>query len=163
MASKKKRILKKEWADFLRDFNRRNQFRRTNITLGEDLLIGNPGMPLAGLLYQPGAKRVEVYLGGAGPEDLAFMAHAVNAPRAIYVIEDSEAPNPVVGLQIQGPPKTRMTYVTFQDSDPEEVRCQWTANVAYSLFEKRGKEPGDDQRDWYEAEQLIRSTMERFV
>ncbi len=163
MASKKTRILKKEWPNFIKEFNRQNQFRRATIFLGDDVLIGSPGLPLTGLAYDPEERKVEIYLGGTNPESLAFLAHTVNVPRAIYIIEDSDAPNPVVGLQIQGPPKTQMTYVTFQESEPGEVRSQWIANVAYALYERRGKVPGDDQRDWYEAEQLINEVANKFV
>ncbi len=163
MASKKTRILKKEWPDFIKEFNRQNQFRRVTVSLGDEVLVGNPGLPLVGITYDPDARMLEVSLGVSDPEDPVRTFHSVEVPRAIYLIKDDEAANPVAGLQIQGAPKTSMTYVYFQDSQPEDARLQWIANMAFSLFERRGKTPGDDQADWYQAEKLVGEAANRFI
>ncbi len=163
MASKKTRILKKEWPDFVKDFSRQNQFRRVTLLLGDDVLVGSPGLPLAGVTYDPEDRKLEVYLGISDSGDPVRAFHSVEVPRAIYLIKDDDAPNPVVGLQIQGAPKTRMSFVYLQDSDPDEARFQWIANVAFSIYEARGKTPGDDQADWFQAEALVNEVASRFV
>ncbi len=161
---KKMRILKNEWPSFVKDFNRQNQFRRASLTLGEDIVVGEPGLPLVGLDYDPEARKVDIYLGGMDIENLAHLSHSVEVPRAFYLIRDEEASNPVVGMQIQGPPGTSMAYVMFEDETPENVKCQWVTNVAYSLFEMRGgKVHGEEQKDWYDAETLIEETIIPFV
>lgn len=161
---KKMRILKNEWPSFVKDFNRQNQFRRATLTLGEDMVVGGPGLPLVGLAYDPEKRRVDIYFGGMDTENLAHLSHSVEVPRALYLIRDEEASNPVTGVQVQGPPGTDMAYVMFEDEMPEDVRCQWIANVAYSLFEMRGeKVHGEDQKDWYEAERLIDEIIIPFV
>ena len=161
---KKMRILKNEWPSFVKDFNRQNQFRRVTLTLGEDIVVGEPGLPLVGLAYDQEGRKVDIYLGGMDTENLAHLSHGVEVPRALYLITDEEASNPVMGVQIQGPPGTSMAYVMFENEMPENVRCQWIANVAYSLFEMRGgKVHGEDQKDWYDAERLIKETIITFV
>ncbi|MEA3386228.1 MAG: hypothetical protein U9Q89_07250 [Thermodesulfobacteriota bacterium] len=161
---KKMRILKNEWPSFVKNFNRQNQFRRTSLTLGEDVVVGGPGLPLVGLDYDPEKRKVDIYLGGMDTENLAHLSHSIEVPRALYLITDEEASNPVLGMQIQGPPGTSMAYVMFEDEIPENVRCQWVTNVAYSFFEMRGeKVHGEDQKDWYEAERLIKETMVPFL
>ncbi|MBW2162968.1 MAG: DUF2934 domain-containing protein [Deltaproteobacteria bacterium] len=161
---KKMRILKNEWPSFVKDFNRQNQFRRATLTLGEDVVVGEPGLPLVGLDFDPEERRVDIYLGGMDTENLAHLGHSVEVPRALYLIRDEEASNPVIGVQIQGPPRTSMAYVMFEDVMPENVKCQWITNVAYNLFEIRGeKVHGEDQKDWYEAERLINETIIPFV
>ncbi|PXF59132.1 MAG: hypothetical protein C4B58_04245 [Deltaproteobacteria bacterium] len=161
---KKMRILKNEWPSFVKNFNRQNQFRRASLTLGEDVVVGEPGLPLVGLAYDPEERRVDIYLGGTDTENLAHLSHGVEVPRALYLITDEEASNPVVGVQIQGPPGTSMAYVMFEDEMLENVRCHWIANVAYTLFEIRGgKVHGHDQKDWYEAERLIKETIIPFL
>jgi hypothetical protein len=161
---KKMRILKNEWPSFVKDFNRQNQFRRATLTLGEDMVVGEPGLPLVGLAYDPEERRVDIYLGGMDTENLAHLSHGVEVPRALYLIRDEEASNPVKGVQVQGPPGTAMAYVMFGDEMPEDVKYQWIANVAYSLFKMRGeKVHGEDQKDWYEAERLINETIVSFV
>ncbi len=161
---KKMRILKNEWPSFVKDFNRQNQFRRATLGLGEDIVVGQPGMPLVGLAYDPEKRRVDIYLGGTDTENLAHLSHGIEVPRALYLITDEEAPNPVIGVQVQGPPGTSTAYVMFEDEMPEKAKYQWIANVAYSLHEmKGGKGHGDDQKDWYEAERLINETIIPFV
>ena len=161
---KKMRILKNEWPSFVKDFNRQNQFRRATLSLGEDVVVGEPGMPLVGLAYDPEERRVDIYLGGTDTENLAHLSHGVEVPRALYLITDEEASNPVVGVQVQGPPRTSMAYVMLEDEMPEKVKYQWIANVGYSLFQIRGgKVYGEDQKDWYEAERLIDKTTIPFV
>ena len=165
MAAKKMRILKNEWPSFVRDFNRQNQFRRATLTLGEEAAVGEPGMPLVGLTYDPEERRVGIYLGGMDTDNLAHLVHDVKVPRALYLIRDEEASNPVRGVQIQGAPGTDMAYLMFKDEMPEETKYQWIANVAYGLFEMRGGEGayGEDQKDWYEAERIITETVTPFV
>jgi hypothetical protein len=161
---KKMRVLKNEWPSFVKDFNRQNQFRRVILTLGEDVVVGEPGMPLVGLAHDTEERKVDIYLGGMDTENLAYLSHSVEVPRALYLITDEEASNPVMGVQIQGPPGTSMAYVMFGDEMPEIVKYQWIANVAYSLFERRGgKVYGEDQKDWYDAERLIKETVIPFV
>jgi hypothetical protein len=164
MAMKKMRILKNEWPSFVKDFNRQNQLRRATLTLGEDMVVGEPGLPLVGLVYDPEEQRVDIYLGGMDTKNLAHLSHSVEVPRAFYLIRDEEAFTPVKGVQVQGPPGTSMAYVMFKDEMPEDAKYQWIANVAYNLFEMRGEEiHGEDQKDWYEAERLIDETIKPFV
>lgn len=155
MAEKKQRILKREWSQFLKDFNRMNQSRRAMVSLGDDYIVGEPGMPLLGIDYDEDARRVEIFLGTTDPDNLTHLAHAVDVPRAIYLIRDEEAVNPVVGLQIQGAPGTPMTRIRFVDADQASGRRFWTAAVAHTIYERRGCQPGADQEDWYTAEKII--------
>jgi len=148
MSQKKMRILKSEWGSFLKDFNRMNQYRWAVVSIGDDYIVGEPGMPLLGIDYDERARRVEIFLGTANPDNLTHLAHAVEVPRAIYLIRDEEASNPVVGLQIQGAPGTKMTRIFFLESSMEEARESWVAAVAHNLYERRGMEPGSDQADW---------------
>ena len=131
--------------------------------LGERPLVAEPGLLLAGLDYDPQARNVDIFLGGMNPHKLTHLVHSVNVPRAVYLIEDKEAEHPVIGVQIQGAPNTPMTYILFSDANPKENVRQWTAEVAYSLFEMRGEVHGGDQEDWYEAETLIRKISSRFT
>ena len=161
---KKMRILKNEWPSFVKEFNRQNQFRRATLTLGEDVVVGEPGLPMVGLAYDTEERKVDIYLGGMDTENLAHLSHGVEVPRALYLITDEEASNPVMGVQIQGPPGTSMVYVMFENEIPEKVKYQWIANVAYCLFEIRGgKVHGEDQKDWYDAERLIKETVVPFL
>ena len=162
MAQKKMRILKSEWGSFLKDFNRMNQYRWAAVSLGDDFIVGEPGMPLLGIDYDERARRVEIFLGTADPDNLTHLAHAVDVPRAIYLIRDDEASNPVIGLQIQGAPGTKMTRILFLEASPEVSRESWVAAVAHNLYLRRGMEPGADQADWFTAEEIIENICSNY-
>ncbi len=162
MPEKKQRILKKEWKQFLKDFNRMNQYRRATVQIGDDYIVGEPGMPLLGIDYDESARRVEIFLGTTDPDNLIHLAHAVDVPRAIYLIKDEEAINPVIGLQIQGAPGTKLTRIKFLDISCEDAREKWVAAVAHTLYERRGMEPGADQEDWFQAEKKIESVCIKY-
>ena len=38
----------------------------------------------------------------------------------------------------------------------ESISDEEIAGVAYELFERRGRSPGRDQQDWFEAERILR-------
>ncbi len=161
MAVKKTRILKYEWPTFVKDFNRQNQFRKATLSLGKKSVIGEPGLPLVGLCYNEDRRRMEFYFGGMDPKNPAHLAHRVEVPRAIYLIRDTEACNPVRGVQIKGAPEEDMAYVIFLDEEP--AKCEWTAMLAYNLYKMRGTIHGEDQKDWYEAERLIEEVATPFI
>lgn len=158
MAEKKMRILKRDWGSFLRDFNRMNQFRTAVVSIGDDYIVGVPGMPLLGLDYDEQARRVEIFLGTQDPDNLTHLAHAVDVPRAIYLIRDDEASNPVVGVQIQAGPGTKMTKIYFLEDSAEKARENWVSAIAHTIYERRGMEAGSDQADWFMAEEVIENT-----
>lgn len=35
--------------------------------------------------------------------------------------------------------------------------CERVTKKAYELYQKRGRKPGHDKEDWYEAERLVRA------
>jgi len=163
MALRKMRMLKRDWAGFVRDFNRQNQFRRATLLIGDSVLAGEPGMPFAGLSYDPDARNIGIYLGGISADSVAHMVHMVTVPRALYLLQDKDALNPVLGVQIVGGPGTEIVSVLFLDEKTEQTRKDWIDSVAYSLFEKRGMAHGRDRQDWFEAEHLVDEALKTFI
>jgi len=53
----------------------------------------------------------------------------------------------IVGPRFKKPATTKRAL----SLNPKEV-----ARVAYELFERRGRQYGHDQRDWFEAERIVR-------
>ncbi len=163
MAEKKIRILKRDWETFLKDFNRMNQSRPATVSIGDDYIVGDPGMPLLGLDYDEHARRVEIFLGTTDPDNLTHLAHVVEVPRAIYLIRDDDAPNPVVGVQIQAGPGTKMTRISFLEDSQETAREKWVSAISHTIYERRGMEPGSDQEDWFTAEEIIESVCSEYL
>jgi hypothetical protein len=165
MAPKKTRINKNEWPSFIRDFNRQNQFRLATMSLGDKMMIGEPGAVLIGIAYEPKANKIEVYFGGHDKENPSRLAHTINGPRAIYLVRDYEASasNPVAGINIQGAPGSQTAYIAFLEISPEEAKQRWTSSLAYNIYEGRGMACGFDQEDWYEAELIIDKVSRPFL
>lgn len=162
MAVKKFRIVKGEWSTFLKDFNRQNQCRRFDLIEG-DSSPNASGAVFLGVVYEPRANKIEIYAGESDPARAGRIVHAVDAPRAVYLIRDDELPNPVIGLNIQGPPGTPMVSLQFHATDAGDVKTQWTTSIAHALYIERGMVEGNDLGDWFEAERIIQNTLENFL
>jgi len=46
---------------------------------------------------------------------------------------------------------------TENQANLSQGECQEVAQVAYTLWEQRGRNHGGDQLDWYEAERIVRN------
>ena len=162
MAPKKTRIIKSEWQSFVKNFNRQNQFRVASLAIGDKMIVGEPGAVLLGLAYEPKSNNIEIYCGGKGRENPSNLMHTIKGPRAIYLVRDYGASNPVTGLSIQGVQGTPSVNLIFLETNPEETRRHWTSDLAYFIYENRGMAHGSDQQDWHEAEVIIDKVSKPF-
>ncbi len=160
MATKKSRILKRDWASFVKTFNRKHQLRRASLVVGDDIVNGKQGMPFLGINYDSEARKVEIVFGDVDPDQLRKVVMEVDVPRAFYLVEDDEALDGVRGIQIQPGPGRGKVLVMFDDDNPQSVRDQWVSDVAYRFYEKRGYVHGEDQQDWFMAEEGIKKVCE---
>lgn len=161
MAVKKFRIVKGEWSTFLKDFNRQNQCRRFDLMEGDNTNASNA--IFLGIVYEPHPNKIEIYVGESTPSEPGRLVHAVESPRAVYLVRDDDLPNPLVGLNIQGPPGSPMVSLQFHTVSPQDVMTQWTTGIAYSIYLTRNIHEGDELQDWFEAERIIKNTLERFI
>jgi len=161
MAGKKRRILKKEWESFCNSFTADHILRRASAYIGDDVIIGNPGLPFLALSYDKEGEEVNILFGDNPPDQMQRLVASIKRPRAIYLIEEAEALNSVRGVQIQQAPGKGMVRIIFDNQPPEMVRGQWTADVAYSIYLARGCCHGEDQADWFQAERLIAAAVEK--
>lgn len=161
MAVKKFRIVKGEWSTFLKDFNRQNQCRRFDLMEGDNPNALNT--IFLGIVYEPHANKIEIYAGESNSTEPGRLVHTVESPRAVYLVRDDELPDPFVGLNIQGPPGNPMVSLQFHTVSSQEVMQQWTTSIAHSIYLMRDRQEGDALRDWFEAERIIKNTLERFI
>jgi len=61
-------------------------------------------------------------------------------------------PKIVVGPKSSGPKSSTGNVAMMPDTVPSQDR---TRERAYELYERRGREPGQDEQDWLRAEQEI--------
>ncbi len=161
MAIKKFRIVKGEWSTFLKDFNRQNQCRRFDLMEGDNSNASNA--VFLGIVYEPHANKIEIYAGESTPSEPGRLVHAVESPRAVYLVRDDELPDPLVGLNIQGPSGSPMVSLQFHTVSAQEVMTHWTTGMAHSIYLMRDAQEGDALQDWFEAERIIKNTLERFI
>lgn len=161
MSVKKFRIVKGEWSTFLKDFNRQNQCRRFDLMEGDT--PNASGAVFLGIVYEPNANRIEIYAGESNPNEPGRLVHAVESPRAVYLVRDDDLPDPLVGLNIQGPPGSPMVSLQFHATSAQEVMTHWTTGIAHSLYLMRDMREGDELQDWFEAERIINNTLKGFI
>ncbi|MEZ0328200.1 MAG: DUF2934 domain-containing protein [Dissulfuribacterales bacterium] len=161
MPVKKFRIVKGEWSTFLKDFNRQNQCRRFDLMEGDNLNAS--GAVFLGIVYEPNANKIEIYAGESNPAEPGRLVHSVESPRAVYLVKDDDLQDPLVGLNIQGPSGNPMVSLQFHAVSVQEVMTNWTTGIAYSIYLSRDMQEGDELRDWFEAERIIKNTLERFI
>ncbi len=156
---KKERILKKDWPEFLKNFNAEHQFRPIIVKVGEDEIC--EGLPFMGLVYEEKKKDVEVFAGGVDTEHPAHLIHTLISPRAIYVLrEDGE----IRGIEVQSA-KAPKVVVEFL-GPPEEaqrVKKELIEKIAYEFYLRRGQEPGKALDDWLKAEELIEKIAHMYI
>ncbi|MBA2848224.1 DUF2934 domain-containing protein [Thermosulfuriphilus ammonigenes] len=156
---KKERILKKEWKNFLKEFNGANQFRPVRLLVDEHLVAEN--LPFMGIAYEEKTKTVEFYVGGMDADHIDHLIHSLRSPRAIYALKEDGR---LLGLEVQSAkdPKAAVEFI----GEPEEAqrtKHELIQKIAYSLYEKRGREAGREKEDWYQAEELVAKMAKRFI
>ena len=55
---------------------------------------------------------------------------------------------------------TKRTQASTAEASPP-VKPEEVAEVAYELFEQRGRTHGQDQQDWFEAEHVLRQRRQQ--
>jgi len=156
---KKERVLKKDWPNFLKNFNAEHQFRPVRVSVGGDEISKH--LPFIGMVYEEKKKDVEVFVGGVDIEHPAHLIHTAVSPRALYVLRDGEE---VLGIEVQSA-KGPKVVVEF-NGPPEEAEKAKKAlieKIAYELFLRRGGEHGKDVEDWLEAEKIVERIAQMYI
>ncbi len=161
MGVKKERILKRDWEDFIKEFNKNNQLKSAVIVLKDKAIEGEWGRPFLGITYDSESRKVQVFFGGPEPDSAVHLVHEIDVPRAFWKIIDENGH--IVGIQIQPKPGNPMAYITFESDDREESRARWIQELAYAIYLQRGMEHGDDQADWYAAESIVDEATAKFL
>jgi hypothetical protein len=143
-------------------FNRNNQFRRAVLAVGEAILTGEYGAPFGGIKYDIETRNVGIYFGGFDLDNLAEQTHVVEESRELYLLIQPKHLNPTRRLFVEGEKDAR-ACVSFFDDVPDDVKHKWTVDIAYRLWEKRGRIPGYDQQNWRKAERLIKEATKPFI
>ncbi|WP_456434037.1 DUF2934 domain-containing protein [Thermosulfuriphilus sp.] len=156
---KKDRILKKDWPEFLRGFNAENQFRPVRLLVDEHLMA--EGLPFMGIVHEEKNKTVEFYVGGTDADHVEHLIHSLRSPRAIYALKEDGR---ILGLEVQSArdPKAAIEFIGGAE-EAKRVKRELIEKIAYSIYEKRGREAGRDQEDWFRAEELVTKIAKRFI
>ena len=157
------RLLGKDPYFSINMFNRENQFRRAILVIGKNILTRESGAPFVGIKYNIETRSAGIYFGGLDLDNLAKQTLVVQESRELYLLREPRSLNSIRRLFVEGKEDADIAYVSFFDDATDEVKHEWTTNIAYRLRKKRGRVPGDDQQNWHKAKRLIEEATKPFI
>ncbi len=156
----KKEIKRSTWSRFCKQFSAQNQYRTATVTVerGKTTFMDERDMPFLGVRITKSGRYidgVELHVARTQPEEIGEPLVSVKSPKEIILKQDSDGnPNEIM---IKADDGTKVT-VTLARTDPNEMQRRVIETIAYSLAERRGFTPGNEQNDWFTAEETIRNT-----
>lgn len=156
-----KEIKRNAWSRFCKKFNQDHQHRSINISLeknGRNSVIKS--RPFIGLAISKKGRAIsglELCTISTNPEKLCEPLAVIKDPESIKLIKDDNGFD--ARLVIESKDGTRARVELNGESNREaDIR-----QVAYSLFERRGRTDGNDRQDWIEAERRLAALEQEFT
>ncbi len=158
-------IKRNNWSRFLRKFSADNQYRQTEITMKSP--DGNPSKsplePFLGVTLTKNGRvidGVQFLTGRADSDDVAAPALTIKEPAKIYLERDADDCD--CRLRIEAKDGSALDVELRGEKETDRV-FGLVRQVAYRLYENRGYTPGNDQGDWFEAEQRVRRAEDQVI
>jgi hypothetical protein len=153
-----KEIKRNTWSRFCKKFTSDNRYRPTKMSVkkggnGETAMEMHPFMGIA--LSKKGRliDGIQLYTGRWNPENVAGPVMTVKEPTAMHLEKDKNGCD--TRLHIMSKDGTEVVLNIDGEQDPQQAR-QLIEKVAYAMAERRGHTPGQDMKDWLEAEHKVR-------
>lgn len=156
-----KEIKRNDWSRFFKQFNQNHQHCSINISLeknGKNSVIN--GRPFIGLALSKKGRvvnGVELCTLSNDPEKLYEPTAVIKNPESIKLLKDEHGFD--AHLVIESKDGTT-AHVELNGGSNREAGIR---QVAYLLYEKRGKTNGNDRQDWIEAEKRISAVEQEFT
>lgn len=156
-----KEIKRNDWSRFFKQFNQTHQHRSINISLeknGKNSVIKN--RPFIGLAMSKKGRvinGVELCTLSNNPEKLYEPSAVIKNPESIKLIKDDH------GFDARLVIESKDGTTANLELNGECNRDAGIRQVAYLLFEQRGRTNGNDRQDWIEAEKRITAVEQEFT
>lgn len=161
-----KEIKRNSWLHFCKKFSSDNQYREITIKfIDRHKKIVNviEHQPLLGLSLTKKGRLIDgfqLYSEWGHVERVAAPVAAIKEPKRVKVGLDQNGREHI--LMIESEDGSRIDIELYGDRDENRQRGL-VEKVAYSMYEKRGYTPGNQETDWLEAERIVRETEAQFV
>lgn len=161
----KKEIKRTNWTRFFKQFNAGNQYRTATVTVerGKTVFLDERNAPFMGLRVTKKGRLIDgidLHVARRQPEEFDEPIVSIKSPTAITLKKDKTGAT--TEMQIKADDDT-IVSVSLTETDQETMQRRVVETIAYSLAERRGFAPGNEQNDWLEAEQKVRETASQFV
>lgn len=156
-----KEIKRNDWSRFCRKFNQEHQHRSVNINVeknGKKSVITS--RPFVGLAISKKGRLIDglkLCTLSNNPETLYEPSAVIKDPESIKLIKDDHGFDARLVIESKDGTTTR---VELNGKSDREAGIR---QVAYSLFERRGKTNGSDRQDWIEAEKRLSELEQEFT
>ena len=161
-----KEIKRNIWSKFCRQFSMTNQYRQTNILVCHKENKGKVKTTTYPLLGMSLLKK------GRLIDGIRFCSGSWDSDRMTEPVAELKSPNKMIleqdkngrdkRLTIETKDKARVCIEMQGDRDNDQY-YNYIEKIAYSLYERRGYDRGNDQGDWYEAEKRVKETEATFA
>ena len=152
-------IKRNYWSRFCKKFNSANQYRPAVANISPD--TGKTRkvrlQPFLGLSLSKKGRVIDglqLITGCADPQTIAVPGLTIKEPEKIFLEKNENGID--ARLKIQSKDGTEIQLELDGSREPMQA-ASLVEKLAYSIFEKRGHNPGDDKDDWFEAERRVRS------
>ena len=159
-------IKRNTWSRFCRKFNLTNQYRPATVQLrrkndGEVEVDRN--VPFMGIAIAKKGRLidgVDLFTGQMDPGRLTRPAISIKQPVRMVLEKDPAGTDS--RLSVESKDGTVANVVLRGEKNPHNYHA-FVEKVAYSMWERRGYEPGNDVNDWHEAEKKIKEVELQLV
>ena len=158
-------VKRNNWSQFLRRFNAANQYRHAEISLKDSQQEKRMALnetPFLGMTIEKKGRligAIQLFAGNVDPDRPSFPVLSIKDPAKITLEKDAEGRDREVTVTTKDGGAVHINLGRHDQSLPE----QFVRKVAYTLYERRGRQDGHDQEDWFRAEKTVKDTELDFV
>jgi len=161
-----KEVKRNTWSKFCKQFSTANQFRPTDIQIKQKGRNGNTRVstyPFLGVTLEKKGRLIDgvrLHTGSWNPDELSASVISIKKPDKMMIEKNKDGRDSRLVVQSKDGLEARIELNGERD---DGQYWGYVEKVAYSLYERRGYTPGNDQGDWYEAERKVKEVESQFV
>ncbi|UCD94888.1 MAG: DUF2934 domain-containing protein [Candidatus Zixiibacteriota bacterium] len=158
-----KEIKRNAWSKFCRKFSSDNQFRWMKInmidrTKNESRFAGD--FPFIGLSLEKKGRLIDglqLVAGWTDPDRVSRPILSIKDPATVMLEQEKDGTTTALKVMTRDGSEAMIHLMGARDPN------WFVEKLAYSLYERRGYEHGNDMGDWFEAEKKVRQAETVFV
>lgn len=161
-----KEIKRNTWSKFCKQFSTANQFRPTSIQIKQKGRGNNTQMstyPFLGVTLEKKGRLIDgisLHTGSWNPDELGVPTISIKQPDKLMIETTRDGLDSRLVVMSKDGTEARIELNGERD---DGQYWHYVEKVAYSLYERRGYTPGNDQGDWYEAERKVKEVESQFA